>query len=322
MATAAHTDVHATALFRRLEAEGRGQLTVGEAMAPHTTFRIGGPVDLFYVPADREDLAAVVRLCHELGEGYFVVGGGSNLVVRDGGIRGLVIHLAPALRRCWLVERTEDDGVLAAEAGVATSTLVATAARASLTGLEFAVAIPGTVGGALRMNAGTPEGEVGDRAIGVEVVTGAGGLRWFAPTECGFAYRQTAFPPEAIIVEGRWRLPVGSPVDIQTLMKRMTRERLGRQPVGAACAGSMFKNPPGDHAGRLIEAAGCKGLTVGQAQVSPKHANFFINVGGATAADMEALIAEVARRVEAACGVTLELEIKVVGELAREGEGA
>jgi UDP-N-acetylmuramate dehydrogenase len=170
------------------------------------------------------------------------------------------------------------------------------------------------VGGALRMNAGTPEGEVGDRALGVEVVARDGELKWLEAEACGFAYRQTAFPPGALIVEGRWRLRAGRPADVQAAMKRMTRERLSRQPVGEACAGSMFKNPAGDHAGRLIEAAGCKGLTIGRAQVSTKHANFFLNTGGATAADMEALIAEVRRRVEESSGVVLELEIMVVGE--------
>ena len=315
MAVTAHADFSATALYGCLEAEGRGQLWAAKSMAPHTTFRIGGSADLFYAPADKEDLAVAVRICRELGEGYVVLGGGSNLLVRDGGIRGLVLHPAPALRRCWLVEQTEDEGVLAAEAGVAASTLVATAARRGLTGLEFAVAIPGTVGGALRMNAGTPEGEVGDRAIEVEVVDQEGELRWLSKKECGFAYRKTAFPPDSIIVEGRWRLPVANPADIQKFMKSMTRERLRRQPVGEACAGSMFKNPPGDHAGRLIEEAGCKGLTVGRAQVSAKHANFFINTGGATAAEIETLIAEVLSKVEASSGVALELEIRVVGEL-------
>lgn len=314
MVMIAHANARATALARRLQAEGRGRLSLDEPMAAHTTFRIGGPADLFYVPADREDVAAAVRICHDLGEEYFVLGGGSNLLVRDGGIRGLVFHPAPALRRCWIVERGEDEGVLAAEAGVATSTLVATAARNGLTGLEFAVAIPGTVGGALRMNAGTPDGEVGERAMGVEVVARDGGCTWIKAAECGFGYRKTAFPPGALIVEGRWQLPTGSPEEIQAAMKRMTRERLERQPVGTACAGSMYKNPAGDHAGRLIEIAGCKGLAVGRAQVSPKHANFFINTGGATAADMEALIAGVRRRVEEASGVVLELEIMVVGE--------
>ncbi len=310
----AQADSRATALARRLEAEGRGRLTVDEPMAAHTTFRIGGPADLFYVPADREDVAAAVRICHELGEEYFVLGGGSNLLVRDGGVRGLVLHPAPGLRRCWVVELGEEEGILAAEAGVATSTLVATAARNGLAGLEFAVAIPGTVGGALRMNAGTPEGEVGDRAVGVEVIARDGERTWLEAEVCGFAYRQTAFPPGALIVEGRWKLPTASREEIQAAMKRMTRERLERQPVGEACAGSMFKNPPGDHAGRLIEAADCKGLTMGRAQVSTRHANFFVNTGGATAADMEALIAEVHRRVEESSGVVLELEIMVVGE--------
>ena len=307
-------DIHATALYRRLNAEGRGKLWVEKPLASHTTFRIGGPADLFYVPADREDLAAVVRLCRDLEEEYFVLGGGSNLLVRDGGIRGLVLQPAPALRRCWLVDETEDGGVLAAEAGVATSALAAAAAAHGLAGLEFAAAIPGTVGGALAMNAGMPEGEMGDRSLGVDVVDRHGELKRLSPEECGFAYRQTAFPPGAIVVEGRWRLPAGRPEDIHQEMSRLAHRRLERQPVREATAGSVFKNPPGDYAGRLIEAAGCKGLILGRAQVSTKHANFFVNAGGATAAEMEALIAEVRHRVEESSGISLECEILIVGE--------
>lgn len=316
MAMTAQADIRATALYKRLKSQGRGELSVDKPLAPLTSFRIGGPADLFYIPADREDLASVVGLCAELGEKCFVLGGGSNLLVRDGGIRGLVLSPAPALRRCWLVNKDQASGELAAEAGVATSTLVATAARHGLGGLEFAVAIPGTVGGALWMNAGTPDGEVGDRVIWVEVVDDAGELRRLAPEECGFAYRRTAFPAGSIIVEGRWRLPAKPPAEIVELTKQKTRERLERQPVGEASAGSMFKNPPDDFAGRLIEAAGCKGLLVGRAQVSTKHANFFLNTGGATARDVEDLIREVHQRVEASSGVSLELEIEVVGEQA------
>lgn len=314
MTMTAQADQSQTALSRRLKAEGRGKLWTDKLLDTFTTLRVGGPAEFLYVPADREDLSAVVRICRELGESYFVLGGGSNLLVRDGGIKGLVLHPAPALRRCWVVEKSRSEGVLAAEAGCATSTLVATAARNGLAGMEFAVAIPGTVGGALSMNAGTPDGEVGDRSIGVEVVTGEGAIKWFSREEVGFAYRRTNIPPGAIILEGRWRLDLGKPEKITEAMKQFTRERLERQPVGTACAGSMFKNPPGDYAGRLIDSAGCKGLTVGRAQVSEKHANFFVNLGGATASDVETLIEEVSRRVEDSCGVSLELEIKVVGE--------
>lgn len=312
----ARSDIRTTELFKRLKAEVRGELAVERSLAALTTFRIGGPADLFFVPADREDLASAIRLCSEMGERYFVLGGGSNLLVRDGGLRGLVIHPAPALRRCWVVNKESDQGELAAEAGVATSTLVATSARHGLGGLEFAVAIPGTVGGALAMNAGTPDGEMGDRIEGVDLVTGEGRIACLSRDECGFAYRRTAFPAGAVILEGRWRLPVREQAEVQELAKRLTRERLERQPVGEACAGSMFKNPPGDYAGRLIEEAGCKGFKVGKAQVSNKHANFFINTGGASAGDVEALIEEVGLRVRDSSGLELELEIKVVGEPA------
>ncbi len=309
----AQSDLRSTALYRRLCAEGRGELSVERSLAEFTTFRIGGPAELFYVPADREDVVRVVRVCAELGQPYFVLGGGSNLLVRDGGVRGLVLHPGPALRRCWMVERDATHGGLAAEAGVALFTLVATAGRHGLGGLEFAVAIPGTVGGALKMNAGTPDGEMGDRAVSVEVVTGEGETLSMDRDSCGFAYRRTAFPEGAVVLEGRWRLPRRPPAEVQKLAKRYTRERLERQPVGESCAGSMFKNPPGDYAGRLIEAAGCKGLSVGRARVSTKHANFFVNPGGATAAEVEDLIEEVRRRVEAASGVSLDLEIQIVG---------
>jgi UDP-N-acetylmuramate dehydrogenase len=316
MVMTAKADRRSKALYTRLKSEGRGKLLVDEPLAAFTTFRIGGPADLLYVPADKEDLALVAQICTELGETYFVMGGGSNILVRDGGLRGLVLHPAPALRRCWIVEKGETEGELASEAGVATSTLVATAARSGLGGLEFAVAIPGTVGGALKMNAGTPEGEIGDRIHEVEVLLRQGELKRLSYRECGFGYRKTTFPQGAIILEGRWRLPARPPAEVLDLTKRFTRKRLERQPVGEACAGSMFKNPRGNYAGRLIEAAGCKGLTMGRAQVSSKHANFFVNTGGATAADVEALIHEVHRRVEASGGVALELEIEVVGEPA------
>ncbi|RMG28441.1 MAG: UDP-N-acetylmuramate dehydrogenase [Gammaproteobacteria bacterium] len=287
---------------------GGGVLREHEPMARHTSWRVGGPARLFYRPAGVDDLAAFLAgLDPDLP--VLMVGLGSNLLVRDGGFPGVVIALQGALDR---LVRVGPEG-FEAEAGVTCARLARAAARAGLTGAEFLAGIPGTVGGALAMNAGAFGGETWAAVTAVQTIDRRGVLRWRDPSDFEVGYRRVVGPPGEWFVAGRFRYAPGDPAAAQARIRALLARRGATQPTRQPSCGSVFRNPPGDHAARLIEAAGLKGTCIGGACVSDRHANFIVNTGAATATDIERLIRHVQAQVEAAFGVRLEPEVRIVG---------
>ncbi len=287
----------------------RGRLSAGEPMSRHTSWRVGGPADWFFQPADRDDLCAfLARLPRDIP--VMVLGLGSNLLVRDGGIRGVVVATHKALSAMRVV----DGGLLYAEAGVACAQVARFANRSGLTGAEFLAGIPGCIGGALAMNAGAFGGETWSVVDSVDLVDRTGAARTVAADEFDTGYRFVALAPDHWFLAARLALAGGDVAAARRRIAELLRRRGDTQPVQSANAGSVFTNPPGDHAARLIESAGLKGLTVGGARVSDKHANFIVNTGDATAADIERLIALVCSRVAESAGVELTPEVRIVGE--------
>ena len=287
----------------------RGRVQAEAPLAPFTWFRVGGPAEWLVRPADVDDLLLLLRDLPETVP-LTVVGAASNLIVRDGGVRGVVLRLGG---RGFGDVVAEADGVVAGAAAL-DAVVAEHAAAAGLAGLEFLSGIPGAIGGAVAMNAGAYGAEVKDVLDWAEVATPAGLLRLTA-AELGFDYRRAVLPARGIVVRARFR---ASPGDGATIAGRMAEIRAAReatQPVRARTGGSTFKNPPGAKAWALIDAAGCRGLRQGGAQVSEKHTNFLLNTGGATAADIEGLGETVRARVLAASGVALEWEIKRIGEV-------
>lgn len=288
----------------------RGRVQAAAPLAPFTWFRVGGPAEWLVRPADLDDLLLLLR---DLPEHMplTVIGAASNLIVRDGGVRGVVVRLAG---RAFGGIDQDGAGVLAGAAALDV-TVAEHAASAGLAGLEFLSGIPGTIGGAVAMNAGAYGAEVRDVLDWAEVATPAGLLRLSA-SELGFAYRKAALPPRGVVVRARFRAAPGEAAAIGARMAQIRAAREASQPVRARTGGSTFKNPPGGKAWALVDAAGCRGLLRGGAQVSEKHTNFLINTGSATAADIEGLGEEVRARVKACSGVDLEWEIRRVGEPA------
>jgi len=291
----------------------RGTLAHDVALARHTSWRCGGPGDRVYVPADREDLATFIRQLPP-GEPLTAIGLGSNLLVRDGGIRGTVVVLHAALNALEL-----QDGLIYAEAGVASPKVARFAATHGLADAEFLAGIPGTVGGALAMNAGCYGGETWRYVARVEVLTAAGMLERRLPAAYATGYRSVrradGGAPDGIFTAAWFAFPQGDSRAARARIAELLRRRIATQPLNLPNAGSVFRNPAGDHAARLIESCGLKGYAVGGARVSEKHANFIVNPQGrAKAADIEAIIAHVRAVVRAQTGVDLEPEVQVLGE--------
>jgi UDP-N-acetylmuramate dehydrogenase len=291
--------------------EPRGELRRAEPMARHTSWRVGGAADVWYRPADLEDLAAyLASLPAEMPVTW--IGLGSNLLVRDGGIRGVVIATHGALPR---LDRHGEHGIVA-EAGVPCAKIARSCARWGLGAGEFFAGIPGTLGGALAMNAGAFGGETWDYVQAVETLDRAGVRRRRLRPEYRIGYRSVAGPAGEWFIAAELEFPAGRPTTQESIRELLLR-RNTTQPIGEPSCGSVFTNPPGDHAARLIEAAGLKGCRIGAAEVSPKHANFIINTGGASAADIEALLEHVVAEVERIHGVRLHAEVRIVGEPAQ-----
>lgn len=275
----------------------------------YTTLRVGGPADFFAEPASEEELSVLLDAAKEAGVPVLLMGNGSNLLVRDGGFRGLVIRLGKAFSR---IEPWEHG--LKAQAGALLSSLACEAANASLTGLEFAQGIPGTVGGGVYMNAGAYGGELGHCIESVTVLD-HGAVRQIPGGEMRFGYRHSRAMEEKWIVLGaRFRLEKGDKEQIDAAMRDYAARRKEKQPLNYPSAGSFFKRPEGHFAGALIEKAGLKGEQVGGARVSEKHAGFLINAGGASASDFLKLMKLVQEKVQAESGVLLEPEVRVVGD--------
>ncbi len=296
----------------------RGRLQADAPLGPQTWFRVGGPAEALVRPADVEDLCAFLRaLAPELP--VIPIGAASNLIVRDGGVPGVVVKLA----RDFGDIVVQADGIVAGAAALDT-TVAEQAAAAGLTGLEWLWGIPGSLGGAVAMNAGAYAGDISQVLDWAEIVTRSGELVRCEAPALGFAYRHAALPPGGMVVRARLRAQPGDPVAIAARIAEIRAARGTTQPVHARTGGSTFRNPPDMKAWELIEAAGCRGLMRGAAQVSELHCNFLINTGGATAADIEGLGEEVRRRVRAASGVELEWEIRrigVPGSVLPQGEG-
>lgn len=288
----------------------RGRVQLFEPMSRHTTFRIGGPADLLARPLDLDDLTEGLAFAKAKGLPVKVIGNGSNLLVSDRGIPGLVIRLAPRFSGAqW-----DEEGVTAG-AGVALARLVRDSAERGLSGLESTVGIPGTLGGALATNAGTDTGCIGDLVAGATVVEASGEVREWTAEQFAYRYRHSNLcASRATVVAARLALRPAPPEEVRAKIARLREKRASRQPLGAWSAGSVFKNPRGVAAGKVLDRAGAKGMRVGDAQVATKHANFLVNRGHATAAEMRELIARVHALALRRYEIDLELEIELVGE--------
>ena len=289
---------------------GEAKVLVNEPMASHTTFKIGGPADYFVMPETIEELAEVLKLCKEENMPYFILGNGSNLLVGDKGFRGVVIQLYKNFDGICL-EGTK----ITAKAGAMLIRVAKEAGKAGLTGLEFASGIPGTIGGAMVMNAGAYGGEMKDVVTAVTVLTKEGDIKTLSGEEMNFRYRGSVVEDEGyIVLEAVMELKEGNLEEIQTRMEELSLQRRTKQPIEYPSAGSTFKRPEGYFAGKLIQDANLRGYQVGGAQVSEKHCGFVINAGGATAADVMQLMQDVSDKVEMQFGVALEPEVKRIGE--------
>ena len=296
-------------LAEALRAMGQDRLLENEPMSRHTTFRVGGPADLMFLPASAQELCDALRLAREAGVPAQVLGNGSNLIVRDGGIRGLTIVLGEHFSDIRVEGKR-----LCAQAGALLSRVAAAAMEAGLSGLEFAGGIPGTLGGGCAMNAGAYGGQISDVLVSAEVLLG-GEVRTLSLEEMQMGYRTTLPLREGgVVLSACFELERDDPDAIQGRMKELNARRRDKQPLNLPSAGSTFKRPEGHFAGALIEGCGLKGCAIGAAQVSQKHAGFIVNTGGATAKDILQLIAHVQAVVRRETGVELEPEVKIMGE--------
>lgn len=282
-----------------------------ELMKKHTTFRVGGPADWLVTPTEEEQIREVVNLLRTENIPYYVMGNGSNLLVGDKGYRGVIIQLGKNLSQIRMTE----EGVLYAQAGALLSKIAAEALAQSLTGFEFASGIPGTLGGAVMMNAGAYGGEMKHVLKDALALTANGELRVLPVEQMALGYRTSIFAQNGdIVLSAQIRLQEGSTEEIRAYMDELKEKRITKQPLEYPSAGSTFKRPEGYFAGKLIEDTGLRGFQVGGAQVSEKHCGFVINKEQATAADILSLIEQVSDRVEAKFGVRLEPEVKRIGE--------
>lgn len=281
-----------------------------ESMKKHTTFRIGGPADIFAAPRTIEGVAGTVQVCREHGIPFYVIGNGSNLLVADRGYRGLVLQLYKNFS-----EIKAEGEELTVQSGAMLSVIAKKALAFGLAGFEFASGIPGTIGGAAVMNAGAYGGEIKDVLTEVTVLTKEGNVEHIPASDLRLGYRCSVIPEKGWIVLGaKLKLAKGDPETIRARMEELKEQRVTKQPLELPSAGSTFKRPEGYFAGKLIMDAGLRGFTVGGAQVSEKHCGFVVNRGDATAEDVRTLIAEVSARVKEQFGVALEPEIKLLGE--------
>ncbi len=289
----------------------RGSLKVSAPLAPLVWFKAGGAAEWLFEPKDADDLSDFLAAL-DPAVPVMALGLGSNLIVRDGGVPGVVVRLGKPFSFAQAMDATS----LRCGGGTSGILVSSTARDAGIAGLEFLRSIPGTVGGFVRMNGGAYGREVSDVLVDCDVVLRSGERRTLALDALGYSYRHSALPDGAIVVAATFRAEAGEPVAIQAEMDRIAAAREASQPLRSKTGGSTFKNPDGHKAWELVDRAGCRGLTIGDAQVSEKHCNFLLNLGAATSADIEALGEEVIRRVREKTGVTLEWEIQRVGQSA------
>ncbi len=289
-------------------------VVLGEEMKYHTTFRVGGPAHFFVTPKTEEQLQSVLKLCKETDTPWFILGRGSNLLVSDRGFDGVVIHM----QKHWNHYHTEENRIFA-QAGAMMSAVSQEALRNGLTGFEFASGIPGTIGGGLRMNAGAYGGEMKQVVLSAKVMDSNGTVLELSKDELELGYRTSTIGRNGYIaLSCVIELQPGDPDCIRSTMEEMNAKRRQKQPLEYGSAGSTFKRPEGYFAGKLIQDAGLKGFSIGDAQVSEKHAGFVINRGNAKAADIMKLCKEVSRRVHEQFGVNLEMEVRRLGKFEEE----
>lgn len=297
-------------LKKRLLSEIRGKVRFDEPLKRYTTYRIGGPADIFVEPATEEDVANTLAAAKEHGAPVYVMGSGSNLLISDTGVRGVVIRLGPSLG-----EIVFQGATVRAQAGASLPKLAKLAAERGLAGLEWGGGVPGTVGGAVAMNAGAHGGET-SQVLKIAHLVSRGGERQAVPVDAmRYSYRKSGLIREEghVVVAAEFALRPDRVDAILGRMKEYAARRRSTQPLGVPSSGSVFKNPPGDHAGRLIEAAGLKGTRIGNAEISQVHANFIVNLGGARADDVKGLVQLAQRVVRERFGIQLELEMELVG---------
>jgi len=295
-----------------IESTVRGEVLRDAPLATRTAVRVGGPADLLVRPADPDALSTLLRAARRLGVPLAILGGGANLLVSDRGVRGVVLKLPQDL-----APEPESGEILTLNAGAPSPRLSTRAHARGLVGMEFIAGIPGTLGGAVAMNAGTRIGEMKDVVSRVELAT-ADGAGFVPAADLAFGYRRARIPPGAVVTRVEFRLRRGDVAASAAAMKADRDRRWSTQPLDRPTFGSAFTNPPGDFAGRLIEAVGLKGHRIGNATWSEVHANFVVNLGGATAADVVALMRLARARVRERFGIALETEVRLVGEFAPE----
>ena len=284
----------------------RGRIRLQEPLAPFTSMKVGGPADYYVEPEDKEDLVAIIQYFRKNRFPYMMIGRGSNMIISDSGFRGAAVSLESGLSSVRL-----EEGLVVAEAGARLTKLADFSAQNGLSGLEWSAGIPGSVGGAVVMNAGAHGSEMQDHLVDVEVLRG-GQIVVIRKEEGSFAYRTSAFT-EDVVLAARFRLQPGNKEEIVKHKSELIARRNATQPLNLPNSGSMFKNPPGTFAAKLIEQAALKGKRIGDAQVSEKHANFMVNLGHARSDDILRLIDLVRRTVYQNTGLQLELEVKLVG---------
>ncbi|MEW5978390.1 MAG: UDP-N-acetylmuramate dehydrogenase [Acidobacteriota bacterium] len=297
-----------TEFRQRLYEQIRGEISEREPLDHRTTYRIGGRARFFVCPRDVEDLRELNRLIHEFQVPSFILGGGANVLVSDNGFDGVIIHLCHFDRLTFC-----EGGVVQAGAALVLDQFIVTCLKRGLAGLEQLSGIPGTLGGALRMNAGAFEGEISDHLVWVELMSREGQYQTVKKAEVGFSYRSAPLIRDTYILGAHFQFPQGSAEELFKIRETILARRFEKQPWQYPTAGSVFKRPPGRYAGKLIEDAGLKGMKIGRAQISPKHAGIIVNLGGAKAEEVMALIRAAQRRVREEFQVELELEQELVG---------
>lgn len=291
------------------EIVGNENIEINALMKNHTSFKVGGPVDILVTPETYKQVQDVIFVCNKNSIPFYILGNGSNIIVKDGGIRGVVIKL------CKLKNISIDGDTMICGSGALISSVSKKALNSNLTGLEFACGIPGSVGGAAAMNAGAYKGEMSQIIESAVVVTSKGNIRRLSNKELEFSYRTSAvLKYNLTVLEVTFRLKEGNYYDIKEKMKLLTRKRIERQPLEYPSAGSTFKRPEGFYAAKLIEDSGLKGVSVGGAEVSKKHSGFIINKGDASAKDILQLIDIVQKKVKEEFNVELNTEVKIIGE--------
>lgn len=292
----------------------RGEVRLDEPLKKHTTIQIGGPADALVYPADLEDLNALLAFAIEKHVPWMILGWGSNVLVRDGGIRGIVFRLQKTFSHSQILEESETEVLVEAQAGVPLPKIVEAGKQNGWVGVETLYGIPGSIGGTLKMNAGTRSGDISAFVESITVLRPDGSLHTYPRKRIKFEYRSSNLPPKEIVLSGKFRFQKGDPAAVQEAVAKYQKRRHDSQPLDTANVGSVFKNPEKGFAAEMIDELGLKGVRVGGARISHKHANFIVNENEAKARDVLVLIGLIRDKVKDELDVKLELEVKVIGE--------